>query len=351
MAKKKTRNQPRPTITPAPPVAPAAPVAVAEAPVSPAPQPATRAFFTREDWIAALITFVVSGGVFLYFMSPSVTLQDSGEFVTGAYNFGVPHPPGYPLWAFLSWVWSIVVRVGNPAYRITLFSVLTGAALTGILTLLMTRSILAMLRASPWAERIEEPLKHWIALTVGMFAALMFAFNRGVWLWACVPECRVLNQFLFVVVTCFFFAWMMRPERHAYMYATIFVYALSIANHQTVVVMAAPLLAGAFVVGWWLQSQPGRRDLSGGLEMLTSFAVGWAVGLTVNAWLLTASGGDLLSRRLKLLILAGPEVSAGEAILLAVSVAVVLLVLGGIARWLNLRRAAICTALFLLGTS
>ncbi len=342
---KKKRNQqnpPPPTPVPAPPVAPA---------TAPPVEPAERSFFTREDWIAAAVTFLISGSVFLYFMSPSVTLQDSGELVTGAYNFGVPHPPGYPLWAFLGWVWSTIVPLGNPAYRICLMSVLTGATLTGIMTLLMTRSILTMLRASPWADRVEEPLKHWIALTVGPFAALMFAFNRGVWLWACVPEMRVLNVFMFVITACFFFAWMMRPERHAFMYATILVYTLGITNHQTVVVMAIPLLAGAFVVGWWLQSQPGRRDLSGFCEMLASFCVGWVVGVTINAWLLTPPGGELFAQKLKLGILAGPDVMAGEAIFLALGATIVLLVLGGMLKWLNLRRAAICTGLFLLGTS
>ena len=32
-------------------------------------------------------------------LAPEVTLQDSGELVTGAFTFGVPHPPGYPLHA------------------------------------------------------------------------------------------------------------------------------------------------------------------------------------------------------------------------------------------------------------
>ena len=100
-----------------------------------------RHFFTPEDWIAAAITFLIAGFAFLHFMSPEVTLEDSGELVTGAFNFGVPHPPGYPLWAFLGWVWRHFVPFGNPAYRICLMSVLTGALVVGVLTLLMTRSI------------------------------------------------------------------------------------------------------------------------------------------------------------------------------------------------------------------
>ena len=127
---KKNRKPTSPTTTPAAPVAVPAP--------PPEPPQSLHAFFTPQDWIAAVITFLIAGFAFLYFMSPEVTLEDSGELVTGAFNFGVPHPPGYPLWAFLGWVWRHFVTFGNPAYRICLMSVLTGALVVGVLTLLMT---------------------------------------------------------------------------------------------------------------------------------------------------------------------------------------------------------------------
>jgi len=42
---------------------------------------------------------------------------------------------------------------------------------------------------------------------------------------------------------------MMRPQRHGFLYATILMYALGIANHQTIVVMAAPFMASALALG------------------------------------------------------------------------------------------------------
>src|SRR2546426_12102413 len=121
-------------------------------------------------------------------------------------------------------------------------SVLTGALVVGVLTLLMTRSILMLLRSVKWAEPMDERLKHWIALTVGASVALLFGFNRGVWLWACVPEMRVLNVFMFTLTACTFFAWMMRPERHVFLYATILVYALGIAHHLTIAGIVIPFV-------------------------------------------------------------------------------------------------------------
>lgn len=319
-----------------------------------------RHFFTPEDWIAAGVTFLISGAVFLYTMSPEVTMEDSGELVTGAFNFGVPHPPGYPLWTFLGWVWRHLVPMGNPAWRIGLFSVLTGALVVGVLTLLMTRSVLVLLRSVVWADEIEERMKHWIALTVGASMALLFGFNRGVWLWACVPEMRALNVFMFILTACVFFAWMMRPDRHAFLYATILVYALGICLHQTIVVMALPFIVGAFAEGilsMWDGTEPGMRglrvmpSLRAFWELVVAVLLGWSVGALLYAWLEAPTLGLTLSQKVPMAILFGPSQDAWLLVLGPASLAVVLLLWFGAERWLSPRRALICTAAFLAGCS
>lgn len=310
---------------------------------------ANRGLFTRQEWIAAALTFLVSGLVYFYYMSPEVTLEDSGELVTGAFNFGVPHPPGYPLWAFLGWVWARLVPFGNPAWRTCLFSVATGAALVGVMTLLMSRSILMLLRNAAWSDKLEESLKEWLSLTVGTSTAMLFAFNRGVWLWACVPEMRVLSVFLFMFISFVFFAWMMRPERIQFLYATLLLLGLSIANHQTVVVMAGPFLVGAFVVGWFADHKPGH--MSGFLELVFALLVGWGVGVYVNAWLLTGPTEVLLAQKVKAMLLFGPMIEPLPLMLVAFGGAGALVVFGSQAGWLSYRRAAWCAALFLVGCS
>ena len=315
-----------------------------------------RAFFTPEDWIAAAITFLVSGATFLYYMSPEVTLEDSGELVTGAFNFGVPHPPGYPLWAFLGWIWRHFVPFGNPAYRICLMSVLTGALVVGVLTLLMTRSIIMLLRSVTWAEGLEDSMKHWVALTIGATSALLFGFNRGVWLWACVPEMRVLNVFMFIITACTFFAWMMRPQRHGFLYVTILMYALGIANHQTIMVMAAPFMAGALAVG--VLSVWDRRPwqlpvvmpaLSAFWELVVAALLSLAAGAGVAAWLQTPENGQVMSQDVSMFILFGPKVPAAFITIGPAVAAVILLIWFGGERWLSRKNALICAAAFVIG--
>ncbi len=44
-------------------------------------------------------------GVFLLsYQSRQIVGGDSGDLITAAYLFGVPHPPGYPLYTFLGWL-------------------------------------------------------------------------------------------------------------------------------------------------------------------------------------------------------------------------------------------------------
>jgi tetratricopeptide (TPR) repeat protein len=340
MGKKNRRPKSPSTRTPAP-VAP-----VPQPPAAPEPPQQLHGFFTPEDWIAAAITFLIAGCAFLHYMSPEVTLEDSGELVTGAFNFGVPHPPGYPLWAFLGWVWRHFVPFGNPAYRICLMSVLTGALVVGVLTLLMTHSINMLLRSVAWARDLEDSMKHWIALTIGMTSALLFAFNRGVWLWACVPEMRVLNVFMFIITACTFFAWTMRPQRHGFLYATILLYSLGIANHQTILVMAGPFMVGALAVGvlsvWErrpVQALVIMPALSAFWELLVAACFSGGAGFLLWAWLETNPDHSLLDH------------SYTWRTIILVAVGVALMFFFGQRRWLNRRRALICTAMFLAGAA
>jgi len=237
-------------------------------------------------------------------------------------------------------------------------SVLTGALVVGVLTLLMTRSIMMLLRSVTWAKDLEDSMKHWMALTIGSAVALLFGFNRGVWLWACVPEMRVLNVFMFIITACTFFAWMMRPQRHGFLYATILMYALGIANHQTIVVMAAPFMAAALALGLlsvW-DRQPWRMStlmpaLSAFWELVVAALLGLAASAYVDAWLQTGVNGEVLSQKVNMFIIFGPPIAATALIFMPAALAVLLLVWMGNEGWLSRKNALICTAAFLIGCS
>jgi len=301
-----------------------------------------RSFRASEDWMAAGITFLITGALFWYSMSPSVTLEYSGEEVTGAVNLGVPGPPGYPVWAFLGWIWCHLVPFGDPAWRICLMSVFCGAMVVGILTLLMARSVLMLLWSVPWAEGLDGRGKQWIALAVGASTALAFAFNRVIWLWACVPEEQSFRALLMALTVFTFFSWTMRPERHGFLYATILVFGLGIADHQTNIVLGPPFIVGTACVGLqrlWASDQPGGR----GLSVMKALQPFWE---TVVAVLLSLMVGFLFWAWLA--GLAGRFVRWGAATGLA---GILLLVVFASRGWLTWKRTLNCAGCFLLGCS
>jgi len=317
------------------------------------PTESVRHFFKPEDWVASLVTTLVSGLVFFYYMAPEVTLQDSGELVTGAFTFGVPHPPGYPLWALLGYLWShFILPFGNPAWRIGVLSVVTGALTVGLMTIIMTRSIRLLLHSLPWGDSVDERLQHWMALFIGAACALLFGFNRGVWLWACVSEMRVLNVFSFILTSCVFFAWMVQPHRRGFLYAMLLIFGLSLSNHQTIAVMAAPFAVGVFLVGLdqfieALKKSPGSdgrfglfmRTQSNFAELGIAGLLSIMVGLIIWAWLTTPTPKAMFNS------------STFWQGIIAGAVGVAGLIVARTTLWWSLRRALFAAGMFMAGVS
>ena len=314
---------------------------------APVPHPALEIpvkFHVWEDWLAAFFTALVSGLVFFHYMSPSVTLQDSGELVTGSYRFGVPHPSGYPLWALLGWIWRHLVHYGDPASQICSFSAVTGAAVVALMTIMAKRTTLILLQAIRWNTPLPPLVARLLALGAGIFVGLMFAFNRGVWSWSCVPEMRALSLFTFTLTAFLFFKWMLKPERIWLLLLTMYFYGLGIANHQTLIVMAAPCMAGAFAIG--LNRTLARPRFSGVMRDLNEF---WSL---LSAALLVLG----ITFWIRLWLDLRPEISlfSDEYVTMSVCAPVAgLVLLGwfGAQRWLSWRLTLAIVVVVMLGSA
>ena len=63
--------------------------------------------------------------VYLLTLAPTITWRnegaDSGDFVTAAVTFGIPHPPGYPLYTLIAAGFARL-PLAEPARGVNLFS-------------------------------------------------------------------------------------------------------------------------------------------------------------------------------------------------------------------------------------
>jgi Protein of unknown function (DUF2723) len=89
---------------------------------------------------AELATFTTLFVVYLATLAPSVTLWDSGEFLSAIHSLGIPHPPGTPVYVLVANVWT---KLFGPligfAHSVNVLSALCTAIACALLANLFSR--------------------------------------------------------------------------------------------------------------------------------------------------------------------------------------------------------------------
>src|SRR5579872_5483622 len=104
-----------------------------------APAAPTPPLYRSIDWwtfgLTALLLFVG----YMLTLSPDVTLEDSGELATGSKWAGIPHPPGYPVWVVITWVFTKLIPFSNIAFRVQVASAVAASLACGLVGLIVSR--------------------------------------------------------------------------------------------------------------------------------------------------------------------------------------------------------------------
>lgn len=205
---------------------------------------AEQKIYSRADKLTAAAAAVVSGAVYFYTAQPNVGLLDSGEFITAAQHFGVPHPTGYPLWTILVWLFQLL-HIGNAAWEVNLFSGLCGALAVGMTTLLASSMLRWMMPHWSGDNRKASPAV--VALVAGSFG-LLFAFSFSFWTQAVIAEVYTLHGLLVSLFLASLYWWVRRPGRDLPILAVFFTFSLCMSNHHLSLALALlPLLVPLLV--------------------------------------------------------------------------------------------------------
>jgi tetratricopeptide (TPR) repeat protein len=200
--------------------------------------------FTRGDWGAAGLVFAVTLAGYIYTLAPTVTLEDSGEFITGAVHLGVPHPPGYPFWTLCGFLISHLCPVGNVAWRINLLSALFAAVANGALALLVAHSGRWFIRKiSVESGRFLEAPPFFAAVGAG----LALGFSDAMWSQAVITEVYTLNAMFLVLILLFFYRWVIEPEKTGWLVASSFFFCLGLTNHHTLLFLLPAFFLAVFL--------------------------------------------------------------------------------------------------------
>ena len=205
-------------------------------------------FFRRMDWSAFWTACALSFVVYFYTLAPTVSLEDSGELAVAGDYLGVPHPPGYPIWTMLSWIFTKLFAFvqfrgqPNPAWSIGLLSAVFGSLAAGVTAMLICRSGSNLLQQSrDTLHKTSHKTEDLICWVGGVAGSLLFAFSPAMWSQSVIVEVYSLNAFFLVLVFLLTYRWMCRPT-DGVLYATAFVFGLGLTNYQVLLLAMLPLV-------------------------------------------------------------------------------------------------------------
>jgi tetratricopeptide (TPR) repeat protein len=214
-------------------------------PVSPAPPVAVAPLFRRMDWLALLICFAVVETIYYLTLAPQVTLEDSGELVTGSFYAGIPHPPGYPFWAIYSWIWTRLVPFGNAAWRVELGEAAALGMGCSLIALMVSRGSSMLMEGIEELKGMARKWENAICLVSGVTAGLLMALDNGMW-----KESVAINRisvfgvpWLMMVLLCMM-RWIYAPHQRRYLYWAMFFFGICATIHQTLIVAAMGIEIG-----------------------------------------------------------------------------------------------------------
>lgn len=219
------------------------------------------------DPLTNLCTFTLSLLLYLFTTTLGVLPADSGEFQIVAPLLGVAHPPGYPLYTIVGWLFTHLLPVGSVAYRLNLLSAFLAA---GALTLLnaATRGWARRLGAAPGA-----------AFVGGLAAALTLGTVTTFWAQSGIANIRMPTVFCAALAL---YALSRHAEtvsrqpsavggRDTWLWLLALALGLGLGHHPSLGFMGLFMLLYLLLIDPRLARQPrrwGRPLLIGGLSLL-----------------------------------------------------------------------------------
>lgn len=193
----------------------------------------------RPDLVAFLLGLIALT-VYIRTLAPNIVFGDGAELTVAAYQLGVAHPTGYPLYTLLGHVFICLYPIGSAAYRMNLLSALSAAGAVSVLYLVGLRII-----GRPWFAAL---------------CAVLFGFSLTFWSQAVIAEVYTFHLLLINAVLLCVLQWDANGNR-SWLHAASLTYGFCFTHHLTSLWLFPALL-------YFILSSPRRFQFLGELRCL-----------------------------------------------------------------------------------
>lgn len=165
---------------------------------------------------------MVFAGLYIAMQMYGIYGGDAGELTTAAYLFGIPHPPGYPLYTFLSGLLMRLIPWGTAAWKACLLSSIPSA----LALYFLWRSCFRLTKSYVFSS----------------FAVGIYGLTAPVWLNAITQEVFGLFSFFASVFMERLLAWLDRNNPKDLLFLAFWV-GVSLTHHYLILFCLLPALA------------------------------------------------------------------------------------------------------------
>jgi Protein O-mannosyl-transferase TMEM260-like len=234
-----------------------------------------------DRWIATAVGLLALL-IYLRTLTPSLSYlsPDGSELATVPAVLGLAHPPGYPLYTWLGFLFSRLLQAGDVAHRMNMMSAALGALGVGALYLILIRLLPSERLGLLWRR------------VVAALSALLFAFSLTFWSQAVIAEVYAPNIGLVGLTLVILLRW--ERTRHLldfFVFALVF--GLSLGTHMSNLGFAPALALFALLTAFTPREESdaaGRmptwsRRALGLAGLILVGGLGFALGAAQFLWL------------------------------------------------------------------
>lgn len=175
----------------------------------------TAPLFATKDFIVCGGIFFITFLVYILTLAPTVYFGDSGELTAAAYNLGIAHPPGYPLYLLLGKLFMLIIPFGDMAMRMNLLSAFFASLTVGLIYFI--GRVLTQGRLIP------------------ILTSLIAAFSFTFWSQAVTAEVYTLAALFFCTLILFLLLWL-RDGQDRWLFLLALTAGFALTHHVIIAV-------------------------------------------------------------------------------------------------------------------